>query len=81
MAAAAVVAAVGTVAAVADMAAAVAMAVVAADTERLAASSKKLLRELRYSRVHMHSHHVRGLLACKAILKKCVDLVNELREL
>ena len=80
----AVVAAVGMVAAVADMAAVTAMAGAAADTERLAASSKKLLRELRYSRAHIKSmqrHHVRGLLASrKAILKKCVDLENELRE-
>ena len=45
----------------------------------------QILRTGWYSRVHiksMHSHRVRALLASrKAILKKCVDLENELRGL
>jgi len=45
----------------------------------------QILRTGWYSRVHvksLHSHQVRALLASrKAILKKCVDLENELRGL
>ena len=45
----------------------------------------QILRTGWYNRVHvksLHGHQVRALLAsCKAILKKCVDLENELRGL